>query len=101
MVEQNPQSTKITTMAKKISTATVTCTTSEKASMAAAVTSMETAIVSVNVVLVAIQEQIETLTGSTASSAQLDAAATEGSTATAAPSGRRNRILKHMMNQQL
>jgi len=101
MVEQNPQSTKITIMAKKISTATVTCSTAEKASMAAQVTAMESAIVSVNVVLVAIQEQIETLTGSTATSTQLDAAATEASTATAAPSGRRNRILKHMMNQQL
>merc|ERR1719278_192353 len=59
ITEQNPQSTKITTYSKKISSATVTCTTEEKASMAAQVTSLESAIVSVNVVLVAIQEQIE------------------------------------------
>merc|ERR1711936_472540 len=97
ITEQNPQSTKITTYSKKISSATVTCTTEEKATMAAQVTSMESAIVSVNVVLVAIQEQIETLTGSTASAAVLDSAAT----ATSAPSGRRNRILSNLMNQQL
>merc|ERR1711936_203507 len=92
IVEQNPQSTKISTYAKKISSATVTCT-------AAQVTSMETAIVSVSVVLTAIQEQIETLTGATASATQLDAAAS-GETSTAAP-GRRNRILNNLMKHQL
>merc|ERR1711936_1097809 len=99
IVEQNPQSTKISTYAKKISSATVTCTAAEKTSMAAQVTSMETAIVSVSVVLTAIQEQIETLTGSTASATQLDAAAS-GETSTAAP-GRRNRILNNLMKHQL
>merc|ERR550519_1132756 len=34
IVEQNPQSTKISTYAKKISSATVTCTAAEKTSMA-------------------------------------------------------------------
>merc|ERR1711936_515704 len=99
IVEQNPQSTKISTYAKKISSATVTCTAAEKTSVAAQVTSMETAIVSVSVVLTAIQEQIETLTGSTASATQLDAAAS-GETSTAAP-GRRNRILNNLMKHQL
>merc|ERR1711874_139816 len=99
IVEQNPQSTKISTYAKKISSATVTCTAAEKTSMAARVTSMETAIVSVSVVLTAIQERIETLTGSTASATQLDAAAS-GETSTAAP-GRRNRILNNLMKHQL
>merc|ERR1712073_256536 len=99
IVEQNPQSTKISTYAKKISSATVTCTAAEKTAMAAQVTSMETAIVSVSVVLTAIQEQIETLTGSTASATQLDAAAS-GETSTAAP-GRRNRILNNLMKHQI
>merc|ERR1712079_744658 len=89
IVEQNPQSTKISTYAKKISQATVTCTAAEKTSMAAQVTSMVTAI----------QEQIETLTGPTASATQLDAAAS-GETSTAAP-GRRNRILNNLMKHQL
>merc|ERR1712176_1459383 len=81
ITNQNPQSTKITTYAKKISTATVT--------------SMETAIVSVTTVLVTIQEQIQTLTGSTASTSQLDAVNAE--TSTAAPAGRRDRIRQQLM----
>merc|ERR1719225_1247809 len=85
ITEQNPQSTKITTYAKKISSATVTCTTAEKASLLTEVTSMETAIASVTVVLVEIQQQIQTLTGSTASTSQLDAVNAE--TSTAAPAG--------------
>jgi len=97
ITNQNPQSTKITTYAKKISSATVTCTTAEKASLLTEVTSMETAITSVTTVLVAIQEQIETLTGSTASTAQLDAENAE--TSTAAPSGRRDRIRQALMSQ--
>ena len=62
ITNQNPQSKKITTYAKKISTATVTCTTDEKALMKAEVTSMESAIASVSTVLTAIQEQIESKT---------------------------------------
>merc|ERR1712079_906289 len=60
---------------------------------------ISTTIVKVSVVLTAIQEQIETLTGSTASATQLDAAAS-GETSTAAP-GRRNRILNNLMKHQL
>merc|ERR550539_1045649 len=97
ITNQNPQSTKITTYAKQISTASVTCTTTEKASLLSEVTSMEAAIESVTTVLVAIQEQIETLTGSTASTAQLDAENAE--TSTAAPSGRRDRIRQQLMSK--
>jgi len=108
IVSQNPQSTKIAVYAKEISSATVTCTADEKASMASSVSSMESAITSVSTVLTAIQEQIETLTGSTASSSQLDSALSStvasgsGTTAmsTSAPSGRRDRILRHLMNNQ-
>merc|ERR1711981_686822 len=91
-----PQSPKITTYAKKISSTTVTCTTEEKTSLQAEVTAMESAIESISVVLIAIQEQIETLTGSTASTSQLDAENAE--TSTAAPSGRRDRIRKQLMS---
>merc|ERR1712183_505817 len=96
ITENFPQSTKITTYANKISTSTVTCTTAEKALLLTEVTSMESAIATVTVSLVAIQEQIETLTGSTASTAQLDAENAE--TSTAAPSGRRDRIRKQLMS---
>merc|ERR1711953_4084 len=47
ITNQNPQSPKITTYAKKISTATVTCTAAEKTSLLTEVTSMETAIANV------------------------------------------------------
>jgi len=96
ITNQNPQSPKISTYAVKISSATVTCTTTEKASLLTEVTSMETAIASVSIVLTAIQEQIETLTGSTASGTQLDAVNAE--TTTAAPAGRRDRIRKQLMS---
>jgi len=109
IVSQNPQSTKIAVYAKEIASATVTCTSAEKESMASSVSSMESAITSVSTVLTAIQEQIETLTGSTASTGQLDSALSStvgsgsGTTAmsTSAPSGRRDRILRHLMNNQL
>jgi len=88
-----PQSPQITTYSKQISSSSVTCTTAEKALLQTEVTSMEAAIVTVNVVLVAIQEQIQTLTGSTATSSQLEAAVS-----TAAPSGRRNLIRQKLLN---
>jgi len=92
-----PQSPMIATYAKKISDANVTCNTAEIELLKTEVTSLESAIVSVNVVLTAIQEQIKILTGSTASTAQLDAI--NAGTSTKAPAGRRNRILKAMMSK--
>merc|ERR1712183_90901 len=82
-----PQSPKIATYANKLVAATVTCTTEEKTSLAAEVTSMEAAIVSVTIVLVELQDQIETLTGSTASSDALDAI-NAPETSTVSPRGR-------------
>merc|ERR1719479_276552 len=96
ITDQNPQSTMITTYAQKITSATVTCTSEEKTLLQAEVTSMEAAIVSVTSVLMTIQEQIETLTGSTASSTMLDSVNAE--TSTAAPAGRRDRIRQQMMS---
>jgi len=85
-----PQSPMITTYAKKISSSTVTCTTEQKTSLIAEVTAMETAIARVKSVLATIQEEIQTLTGSTASTTQLDAE--NAATSTAAPAGRRDRM---------
>merc|ERR1719510_1881102 len=92
-----PQSPKIAVYANKIVAATVTCTAEEKTSLQAEVTSMEAAIVSVTIVLVELQDQIETLTGSTASSDALDAI-NAPETSTAAPAGRRDRIRKQLMS---
>merc|ERR1719400_2165992 len=92
-----PQSPKIATYAMKIVAAVVNCTTDEKALLQVEVTSMEAAIVHVTTVLVTIQEQIETLTGSTASTDQLDAI-NAPETSTAVPAGRRDRIRKQLMS---
>jgi len=56
-----PSSSKISTLAKEISGASVTCTTSEKTSLSTQVTSMETAITLVTSALSAIQEQIQSI----------------------------------------
>ena len=49
----------LSTYAKKISSSTVTCTTTEKASLQIEVTAIETAIAKVKSALAAIQEQIK------------------------------------------
>lgn len=56
-----PSSSKISTLAKEISSASVTCTDTEKTSLTTQVTSMETAITLVSSALVAIQEQIQSI----------------------------------------
>merc|ERR1711874_589427 len=81
-----PSSSKIYTISKEISSASVTCTEAEKSSLTTQVTSMESAITQVSNALVAVQEQIKTISGSTASSAQLTTSMT-----TSAPSRRRGK----------
>jgi len=83
-----PSSSKISTIAKEISGASVTCTATEKTSLSTQVTSMETVITLVANALVAVQEQIQTISGSTASSSQLTQATVSTSVTTTAPSRR-------------
>merc|ERR1711936_1288057 len=80
---------KIYTISKEISSASVTCTEAEKSSLTTQVTSMESAITQVSNALVAVQEQIRTISGSTASSAQLTTSMT-----TSAPSRRGKEWIK-------
>ena len=54
-----PSSSKISIIAKEISSASVTCTNTEKTSLLTQVTSMESAITLVSSALVAVQEQIQ------------------------------------------
>merc|ERR1712241_340685 len=82
-----PSSSKISTIAKEISSASVSCNSTEKTSLTTQVTSMESAITLVSSALVAVQEQIQTISGSTASSSLL----TESAVTTAAPSRRRGK----------
>merc|ERR1711953_1665427 len=84
-----PSSSKIYTISKEISSASVTCTEAEKSSLTTQVTSMESAITQVSNALVAVQEQIKTISGSTASSAQLTTSMT-----TSAPSRRGKEWIK-------
>jgi len=76
-----PSSSKIATIAREISSASVTCTATEKTSLKTQVTSMESAILTVSSALTVIQEQIKTISGSTASSAQLTTSVTTSSPA--------------------
>merc|ERR1712066_441433 len=86
-----PSSSKISTIAKEISGASVTCTATEKTSLSTQITSMETAITLVTSALSAIQEQIQTITGSTASSSQLTTSTVSTSVTTTAPKRRGKR----------
>merc|ERR1712203_848511 len=66
--KSTPESSDITTNAKKISASTVTsCTAKEKTSLLTEVVSIGEALASVDTALTAVQAQIKTLTGSTAS----------------------------------
>ena len=56
-----PSSSKIYTISKEISSASVTCTEAEKSSLTTQVTSMESAITQVSNALVAVQEQIKSI----------------------------------------
>merc|ERR550539_2176653 len=78
-----PESSDITTNAKKISASTVTsCTAKEKTSLLTEVVSIGEALARVNTALTAVQAQIKTLTGSTASPAQLSNAISTTTTTT-------------------
>merc|ERR1712071_144436 len=99
LVDQNPSSTKISTAAAEVTSVTVTCTTTEKASLTTQVTSLTAAVATVAAELTTVQQDLETATGSTASAAAISAAANSTSTATAASSGRRNIVARHLMNR--
>merc|ERR1712241_1034279 len=86
-----PASSKISTIAKEISSASVPCTETEKNSLQTQVTSMESAITLVASALAAVQEQIQTNSGSTASSSQLTESTVTTSMTTTAPSRRGQR----------
>jgi len=70
-----PASPQISTIAAMITGASsVNCTAAEKTSLTEVDTSLETALTTITMALDAVQEQLETLTGSTASSGQLSSA---------------------------
>merc|ERR1712227_105267 len=82
VVSQSPSSTMVYTLSVEISQSTVTCTTEEKASLAAQEDSLSEAADSVDEALESAQADLEAATGTTASTASLsEAAASSSSTA--------------------
>merc|ERR1712241_54599 len=90
MAKNSPASPDITTTAAKITGASaVTCTPAEVSALTAVQTDLDDAVAKIGTALAAVQEQLETLTGSTASSSVL-ASAAPGSTSTKAARRLRN-----------
>merc|ERR1712038_1232513 len=90
MAQNSPASPDILTTAAKITGAgAVSCSTTEVAALTAVQTDLDDAVAKIGTALAAVQEQLETLTGSTASSSVL-ASAAPGSTSTKAAGRQRN-----------
>merc|ERR1711874_727630 len=90
MAQNSPASPDILTTAAKITGAgAVSCSTTEVAALTAVQTDLDDAVAKIGTALAAVQEQLETLTGSTASSSVL-ASAAPGSTSTKAARRQRN-----------
>merc|ERR1712241_486491 len=90
MAKNSPASPDIITTAAKITGAgAVTCTPAEVSALTAVQTDLDDAVAKIGTALAAVQEQLETLTGSTASSSVL-ASAAPGSTSTKAARRLRN-----------
>merc|ERR1712241_553644 len=91
MAKNSPASPDIITTAAKITGAgAVTCTPAEVSALTAVRTDLDDAVAKIGTALAAVQEQLETLTGSTASSSVL-ASAAPGSGSTSTKAARRQR----------
>jgi len=91
MAKNSPASPDIITTAAKITGAgAVTCSAGEVAALTAVQTDLDDAVAKIGTALAAVQEQLETLTGSTASSSVL-ASAAPGSGSTSTKAARRQR----------
>jgi len=97
---EDPNNSSIATLANNIAAtpATVTCTDDEKKEINKEITSMDAAIKAVEEAFNAVQELLEDLTGTTASPSSLT---TIPASATAASSGRRDRLVKDLMKNIL
>lgn len=94
IISQSTSSSQISVIATEISTSSVTCTDLEKASISSQISSVESGLARITEALEAVQEQLTTLTGSTASSGS-----TSATVSTSAPSLRRDRILKNLLKK--
>jgi len=96
----SPSSEQVTTLANEISevSATVSCNAVEKISLSVTTNALDIAIAIVQTAFNAIQALLETITGTTAPSSSLT---TGAPSATAASSGRRERLYKDLMIKNL
>merc|ERR1711936_247406 len=97
MVIQFPSSPQIIVTATKISaSSTVSCSAAEKTSLKGLETKLKEAADTLQTAIDAAQAQLQTLTGSTASSAAIAAATTTSKVSTSKPSGRREMMIKYL-----
>merc|ERR1712038_1915253 len=97
MVIQFPSSPQIIVTATKISaSSTVSCSAAEKTSLKGLETKLKEASDTLQTAIDAAQAQLQTLTGSTASSAAIAAATTTSKVSTSKPSGRREMMIKYL-----
>jgi len=95
MITQSPSSSSISDIAMEISgvSSSVECSASEKSSMTTQISLVESARETISEALEAVQEQLATLTGSTVSVTSV--------VSTSAPSARRDRILKKILQKSI
>merc|ERR1711913_64684 len=101
LVSQSPQSSQISVLAVEISsvTSSVTCSDAEKTSITTQISEVESAISMISDALEAVQEQIKTLTGSTASVSVAETTTMSTKAPSSSASARRDRILKTILQK--
>jgi len=101
LVSQSPQSSQISVLAVEIYsvTSSVTCSDAEKTSITTQISEVESAISMISDALEAVQEQIKTLTGSTASVSVAETTTMSTSAPSSSASARRDRILKTILQK--
>merc|ERR1711981_1019899 len=102
IVAANPENSTVTTLTTKITSvaSTVTCSDSEKTSLATSSSDLASAKESVDGSLATIKEDLEIATGSAPTESEISSATTaSASTATSSSSARRNIVARHLLNR--
>merc|ERR1712212_1017119 len=102
IVAANPENSTVTTLTTKITSvaSTVTCSDSEKTSLATSSSDLASAKESVDGSLATIKEDLEIATGSAPTESEISSATTaSASTTTSSSSARRNIVARHLLNR--
>jgi len=95
IIAANPENSTVTTLTTQISSASVTCSDSEKTSLATSSSDLESAKSSVDGSLATIKEDLEIATGSAPTESEISS----GTSATSTSSARRNIVARHLLNR--